>query len=176
MVTYDGFTCEHNVMFKLVESLCCTPESNVTLCVDDTKIFLKNHFKKSYRFYKKKKKKDWRGKSWVVLETRPYTPIYQSWVAGLFWGRDKALGEVTFWLRAISGENSMGAVNCPIFLEARGMNALSLNRDLGDTPQDLLKYIYVICIIYITCEWDILKRTNSQYVGKNNATAKMSMS
>ena len=29
---------ERSIMFKLVESLCCTPAMNVTLCVNDTQI------------------------------------------------------------------------------------------------------------------------------------------
>ena len=35
MVTNDSYTCdEHNIAYKFVESLCGTPETNVTFCVD----------------------------------------------------------------------------------------------------------------------------------------------
>ena len=36
-----NYTCENSITYKLVESLCCTPETNVTLCVNYTQIFLK---------------------------------------------------------------------------------------------------------------------------------------
>ena len=39
----DGnYTCgEHSVTSRDVESLCCTPETNITLCVNFTQIILK---------------------------------------------------------------------------------------------------------------------------------------
>ena len=34
MVTDGSYTCgEHSTAYRLVESLCCTPETNITLCV-----------------------------------------------------------------------------------------------------------------------------------------------
>ena len=39
MVTDDSYTCgEHSMMYKLVKSLCCTPETEVTFYVDSTHI------------------------------------------------------------------------------------------------------------------------------------------
>ena len=38
MVTDGSYTCgEHNITYR-VELLCCTPENNVTLCVNSTPI------------------------------------------------------------------------------------------------------------------------------------------
>ena len=37
--TDGSHTCgEHSIMYKLVQSLSCTPETNVTLCVNYTRI------------------------------------------------------------------------------------------------------------------------------------------
>lgn len=38
MVTNGRCACEHSIMYRLVESLCCVPETIVTLCVNDTTI------------------------------------------------------------------------------------------------------------------------------------------
>ena len=39
MVTADSYTCsEHSIMYRGVKSLCCTPETNITLCVNYTVI------------------------------------------------------------------------------------------------------------------------------------------
>ena len=38
MVTGGSYTCgEHSMTYRDVESRCCTPETNVTLCVDYAK-------------------------------------------------------------------------------------------------------------------------------------------
>jgi len=38
-MTDGSYTCgEHNITYRLIESLCCIPETNVTLCVDYTSI------------------------------------------------------------------------------------------------------------------------------------------
>ena len=36
MVTDSSYTCKHSIMHRVVESLCCTPETNVTLCINYT--------------------------------------------------------------------------------------------------------------------------------------------
>lgn len=37
MVTDDGYACgEHSIAYSVVESLCCTPKTNVPLCVNCT--------------------------------------------------------------------------------------------------------------------------------------------
>ena len=39
MVTDGSCTCgEHSITYRVVESLCCTPEANLTLCVNYTSI------------------------------------------------------------------------------------------------------------------------------------------
>ena len=46
MVTDGSYTGgEHSVIYKLVESICCTPETNVTLCVNYTQFFNLNFIK-----------------------------------------------------------------------------------------------------------------------------------
>ena len=41
MVTDGSYTNgEHSIIYKLVESLCCTPETNVTLYVTYTQIYI----------------------------------------------------------------------------------------------------------------------------------------
>ena len=50
MVTGGSYTCEHSIMYELAESLCCTSETNVALCV--------NHNQKLKR---KKKVDDFHG-------------------------------------------------------------------------------------------------------------------
>ena len=43
MGTDGSYTCgEHSIMYKLVKSLSCTPETNVTLCVNYTQIKREN--------------------------------------------------------------------------------------------------------------------------------------
>ena len=38
MGTDGSYTCgKHSIMYKIVESLCCTPETNITLHVNYTK-------------------------------------------------------------------------------------------------------------------------------------------
>ena len=37
MVTVDSYTCDEcSITYRDVESLCCTPETNITLCVKYT--------------------------------------------------------------------------------------------------------------------------------------------
>ena len=38
MVADGNYTChvEHSIMYETLESLCCTPETNITLCVNYT--------------------------------------------------------------------------------------------------------------------------------------------
>ena len=45
MVTDGSYTCGKNcMMYREVESLCCAPETSVTLCVNYTReMFLKSH-------------------------------------------------------------------------------------------------------------------------------------
>ena len=39
MVTDGSYTCsEHSITYRVVQSLCCTPETNVTLYVNDMSI------------------------------------------------------------------------------------------------------------------------------------------
>ena len=39
MVTNGSSTCgEHSIMYRFVESLYCTPETNITLCVNSLKL------------------------------------------------------------------------------------------------------------------------------------------
>jgi len=38
MVTDGSYIYEHRIMYKVVESLCCTPTTHVTLCVNYTSI------------------------------------------------------------------------------------------------------------------------------------------
>lgn len=39
MLTDGSYTCgEHSIIYRVVESLCCTPETNETLCVNYTQI------------------------------------------------------------------------------------------------------------------------------------------
>ena len=48
MVTEGSFTCgEHNIKYRLAESVSCTPETNVTLCVNYTSIEKKNSLVKT---------------------------------------------------------------------------------------------------------------------------------
>jgi len=45
----DGsYTCEDSIDYRFVGSLCCTPETNVTLCVNYTSI-LKTHSRVEFR-------------------------------------------------------------------------------------------------------------------------------
>ena len=34
MVTGNNYTCEHSIPYGFVESLCCRPKTNITLCVN----------------------------------------------------------------------------------------------------------------------------------------------
>ena len=46
VVTKGGYTYgEHSIMCRKVESLCCTPETNITLCVNYTDKKLKKKIK-----------------------------------------------------------------------------------------------------------------------------------
>ena len=34
MVTDGSYTCEQSITYRLAESLCCKPETNLTVCVN----------------------------------------------------------------------------------------------------------------------------------------------
>lgn len=46
MMTDGGCTCEHSMTYELVQSLCCTPDTYVTLCVNYTQV--ENFFQLRY--------------------------------------------------------------------------------------------------------------------------------
>jgi len=51
MVAGASYTCgEHSITYRLVESLCCTPETNTIFCVNYTSIKKKSLKKKSSSF------------------------------------------------------------------------------------------------------------------------------
>lgn len=54
--TYTGG--ERSVMYRVIESLCGTAETNVTLCVNSTSIQLKNDYKIKKKKTEKEKKKN----------------------------------------------------------------------------------------------------------------------
>ena len=57
MVTDGNYTCgsEHSITYRDVESLCCTPATNITLCVNCTQIFMKGRKKEKHRILTKSK-------------------------------------------------------------------------------------------------------------------------
>lgn len=38
MVTDSSYTCEHSITYRVAESLCCTSETNLTLCINYTSV------------------------------------------------------------------------------------------------------------------------------------------
>lgn len=162
MVTYDGFTCEHNVMFKLVESLCCTPESNVTLCVDDTKIFFKNHFKKSYRFYKKKKK----GLKREELSSSGDQALYSYLpVMGcrLILGKGQGLGWGDFLVKGNFWRELSGSCQLPNFPRSQGNECPKSEQRSGWHTTGSTK-IYICYMYYIYNMWMRHTEENKQPV------------
>lgn len=49
MVTDGGYTCgECSIMYRVVESLCCTLETNITLCFKYIQIIIKKKQNKTW--------------------------------------------------------------------------------------------------------------------------------
>jgi len=45
IIKLNSYTCgEHSIIYRVVGSLCCTPETNVTLCQRYFKIIINNNF------------------------------------------------------------------------------------------------------------------------------------